>query len=67
MTAEKQEILARLRQQVLAAQGLKSAPIAPGEGFGLGAIEACFPSKVFPTGTIHEFLAEQPEDAAASE
>jgi len=67
MTAEKQEILARLRLQISAAQGFKHAPIASGAGFGLGDIEACFPGKVFPTGTIHEFLAEQPEDAASSE
>lgn len=67
MTAEKQEILARLTQQISAAQGFKPAPIASGDGFGLGEIEACFPNNVFPTGSIHEFLAEQPEDAAASE
>ena len=67
MTAEKQEILTRLRQQVSAAQGFKPAPIALGDGFGLGQIEACFPGNVFPTGTIHEFLAEKSEDAAASE
>ncbi|TKC08040.1 Error-prone repair protein ImuA [Pedobacter polaris] len=67
MTGEKQEILARLRQQISAAQGFKPSPIATSDGFGLGEIEACFPNDVFPTGTIHEFLAEHPEDAAASE
>ena len=67
MTAEKQEILAKLKQQLLEVQGFKPVPIASGDGFGLGPIEACFPTKVFPTGTIHEFLAENPEDAAASE
>lgn len=67
MTSEKQEILTKLREQISAAQGFRAAPVAPGDGFGLGAIEACFPNNVFPTGTIHEFLAEQPEDAAASE
>ena len=67
MTTEKQEILSRLRQQISAAQGFKTSPIAIGNGFGLGSIEACFPGKVFPTGTIHEFLAQSPEDTAASE
>ena len=67
MTAEKQEIFAQLRRQLLEAQGSKPAPIALGDRFGLGQIEACFPNKVFPTGTIHEFLAENPEDTAASE
>jgi protein ImuA len=67
MTAEKQEILARLRMQLLEVQGFKPAPIASGNGFGLGPVEACFPGKVFPIGTIHEFLAQNPEDTAASE
>jgi protein ImuA len=67
MTAEKQEILAQLRKQLLEVQGFKPAPIATGDGFGLGEIEACFRNNVFPTGTIHEFLAEHPEDTAASE
>lgn len=67
MTAEKQQILARLREQLLKVQGFKPSPITIGEGFGLGQVETCFPNNVFPTGTIHEFLAEQPEDAAASE
>ncbi|PWS29524.1 Error-prone repair protein ImuA [Pedobacter yonginense] len=67
MNVEKQEILTRLRSQISAAQGFKPAPISAGKGFGLDEIEACFPNGVFPTGTIHEFLAEQPEDAAASE
>ncbi|MFC4213035.1 ImuA family protein [Pedobacter lithocola] len=67
MIEEKKKILTRLRQQIAAAQGFKPVPITTGDGFGLGPIEACFPNNVFPTGTIHEFLAEQPEDAAASE
>lgn len=67
MTAEKQEILAKLRKQLLEVHGFKPACITSSEGFGLGPVEACFPNNVFPTGTIHEFLAEQPEDAAASE
>lgn len=67
MTAEKQQILARLREQLLEVQGFKPSPITIGEGFGLGPLESCFPKNVFPTGTIHEFLAKKPEDAAASQ
>jgi protein ImuA len=67
MTVEKKEILAKLRKQLLEAQGLKPSSFIAGDGFGLGPIETCFPNKVFPTGTIHEFLAENPEDTAASE
>ncbi|WP_231460278.1 ImuA family protein [Pedobacter sp. Leaf132] len=67
MIVEKQEILAKLRQQLLEMQGYKSLPEASGNSFGLGPIESCFPTSTFPTGTIHEFLAESPEEAAASE
>ncbi|TCC90111.1 Error-prone repair protein ImuA [Pedobacter frigiditerrae] len=67
MTTEKQKILTRLKRQLLEAQESNPTLIAPGDGFGLGPLEACFPFKVFPTGTIHEFLAENPENIAASE
>jgi protein ImuA len=67
MKAEKQEIVAKLRKQMLAMQGFK--PVATGDAlkFELGAIELCFPNSIFPMGTIHEFLAEKQEDTAASE
>lgn len=67
MTAEKQEILADLRKQILATQGFKAAPIGNTEGFGLGELETCFPNNVFPTGTIHELIAENLEETAAGE
>lgn len=65
MTAEKQEIIDKLRQDLLAWQGFK--PHQPGEGdsFGLGPVEAAFPNGVFPTGAIHEFISLCPEDTAA--
>ncbi len=67
MKAEKQDILNRLKAQMLELQGFKAAAAGNAVNFGLGAIEACFPTKIFPTGTVHEFLADNPEDAAASE
>ena len=67
MIANKKEILAQLQKQMLALQGFKPVPTGPIEDFALGSLEACFPNAIFPTGTIHEFLAQKPEDAAASE
>ncbi|MDQ7948451.1 MAG: Error-prone repair protein ImuA [Pedobacter sp.] len=67
MTAEKQEILAKLRTQLLEVQGFRPSPSATAQCFGLGEIESCFPNSTFPTGTIHEFIAEHPEDAAATD
>ena len=67
MKAEKQKIVAELRKQMLDMQGFKPATSGDTLRFDLDAIEACFPNSVFPTGTIHEFLAEKAEDTAASE
>lgn len=67
MTAAQKEILQQLQEKVLELQGFKIAPISSGGSFGLGALELCFPHATFPTGTIHEFLAENSEQIAASE
>ena len=67
MNTDKKEIVDRLKKQILEAQGFKAVAISDAKGFGLGPIEACFPNAVFPTGTIHEFLSENPEDTASSE
>ena len=66
MTAEKTEILNQLRKQMLALQGFKPVALGNAQSFGLGSLENCFPNAVFPIGTIHEFLAHNPEQAAAS-
>jgi protein ImuA len=65
MQATKQEIIDKLRQELLTWEGFK--PPQPGEGdsFGLGPVEAAFPNGVFPTGAIHEFISLCPEDTAA--
>jgi len=67
MTATKTDILAQLQQQILAMQGFKTATVANAMSFGLGALESCFPNGVFPTGSIHEFVCQGAEQAAASE
>lgn len=67
MTAEKKEILQQLQRKVLELQGFKTATTSSTESFGLGLLESCFPNATFPTGTIHEFLTENPEQTAASE
>lgn len=67
MKTDKKEIIAQLQKQILDVQGFKSINIGNTEGFGLGPLETCFPNAIFPTGTIHEFLSQQPEDTAASE
>lgn len=67
MTAEKQDILTQLKKQLLDLQGANPTSTQKAASFGLGPIEACFPCNIFPTGTIHEFIAEQQEDAASTD
>jgi protein ImuA len=67
MTEAQKETIQQLQKKVLELQGFKTAAIGNAESFGLGALELCFPHATFPTGTIHEFIAENPEQAAASE
>ena len=66
MSAEKQEIIKKLRQEMIAWEGFK--PPQPGTvgDFGLGAIESAFPNQTFPTGAIHEFLSTCPEETSAA-
>ncbi|TSJ36438.1 Error-prone repair protein ImuA [Mucilaginibacter corticis] len=66
MQATKQEIIEKLRGELLTWEGFK--PPQPGESqhFGLGTMETAFPNGIFPTGAIHEFISSSPEDTAAS-
>ncbi|GAA4299692.1 Error-prone repair protein ImuA [Compostibacter hankyongensis] len=66
-TDAKAHIFQKLQKEILALQGLHK----PGESLrvnaGLGAVEAAFPDGVFPTGAMHEFISQGPEEAAATE
>ncbi|WP_432328023.1 hypothetical protein ACRQ5D_33930 [Mucilaginibacter sp. P25] len=64
MAGEKQAIINKLRQDILAWEGFKPAATG-GAHFGLGPLEAAFPNKVFPTGAIHEFISGRPVETAA--
>lgn len=61
----KEAIIGRLQKEVLALQGFKK-PGETGVNSSLGRIEHAFPGKVFPTGTIHEFISYTAEHAAAT-
>lgn len=66
MDAQKKETISQLRKEILLLQGTRPPVAGAAETFGLGQIESAFPGGVFPTGTIHEFICEKPEHAAAS-
>lgn len=61
----KEEVIAKLKQDLLSWEGFR--PVSPEErkSFGLGPIESAFPNQVFPTGALHEFISTRPEFTAA--
>lgn len=66
VTAEnKREVISQLQQKMLHWQGYQ-ATAAHTVRMGLGPVEQAFPNGVFPAGSIHEFIAAAPEQAAAS-
>ena len=65
MTAKKEDIIAKLRQDIITWEGFRP-PVAGEVGnFGLGPIEMAFPNGIFPTGAIHEFVSYGPEETSA--
>ncbi|MFN8690921.1 MAG: ImuA family protein [Cyclobacteriaceae bacterium] len=65
MFVAKAEMLAQLQSDILRLQGFKPA----GSGLGalsLGAIDAAFPNRTFPTGAVHEVVSPASEDLAAA-
>lgn len=66
MDTARQDIIARLRQDILRQEGYVP-PQAEGAGrIGLGPVEDAFPNGVFPGGNVHEFLAFDYEQLAAT-
>lgn len=66
MAGTKRELINQLQKNILHWQGFKPAAAGSTRFAGLEAIESAFPNAVFPTGTIHEFLTEVSENAAAT-
>lgn len=66
MPGARNDIIDRLKQDLLLWEGFR--PLANGarEVAGLQAIAASFPHARFPAGAVHEFLSSRPEEAAAS-
>lgn len=63
--SNKKEIIRQLQQDILLLQGFKASS-SPTDSIGLGPVESAFPHGIFPTGTIHEFVSTNLEQAAAS-
>jgi protein ImuA len=62
----KQQVISKLRQELLGWEGYK-APIASGRAaLGLGPLENAFPDQIFPQHCVHELVCASSEQAAAS-
>ncbi|WP_208094417.1 ImuA family protein [Mucilaginibacter agri] len=66
MAPSKEQLISKLRQDMLRWEGFRPPLPGAGHNLGLGPIAAAFPGSVFPTGAIHEFISSSPEDTAAS-
>ncbi|RKR84636.1 protein ImuA [Mucilaginibacter gracilis] len=66
MTATKEEIISKLRQDMIRWEGFRPPQPGTDNDLGLGPVAAAFQDGVFPTGAIHEFISNCPEDTAAS-
>jgi protein ImuA len=66
MTATKEEMITKLRRDILQMEGYSHPKACAADDLALGPMAAAFPDGVFPTGAIHEFISSSPEDTAAS-
>lgn len=66
MVVSKEEIISKLRQDMIRWEGFRPTKSGANKDLGLGPLAAAFPDGVFPTGAIHEFISSCPEDTAAS-
>jgi len=65
MTATKEEMIAKLRRDILQMEGYSQPKAGAADAMELGPMAAAFPNGIFPTGAIHEFISACPEDTAA--
>ncbi len=65
MLAGKKDIINQLRKDILLLEGFKPPTAGAVSIMELGPVEDAFSNGIFPTGTIHEFLGIETEQAAA--
>ena len=66
MHSNKATIFSQLQRDILRLEGLKPAVTDASKDHKLEPIRFAFPNAHFPLGAIHEFLCQEPEDAAAT-
>ena len=63
---EKNEMIRKLREEIMAIEGSAPSRQAPGIYFDLGPVEAAFPGNTFPVGAMHEFSSREATEAAST-
>jgi len=66
MNTTKEQIISKLRQDMISWEGFRPPQPGMANDMGLGPMAMAFPNGIFPTGAIHEFISTCPEDTAAS-
>jgi protein ImuA len=66
MQPAKEDIIARLKQEILTLQGSRANMDQFSSDFGLGPVNQAFPNKTFPLAAIHEFISHSTEAATAT-
>ena len=65
MQPTKQEIISKLRQDMIRWEGFRPSLPGTNNDLGLGPVATALPDGIFPTGAIHEFISNSPEGTAA--
>jgi protein ImuA len=65
MADAKRELINSLQKDILQWEGYRPPSLNAKQLFGLGTIETAFPNSVFPTGTVHELVCDNTEQATA--
>ena len=62
----KQQVISKLRQELLQWEGYKAPVAGQRDQLGIGPLEDAFPNRVFPKSCVHELVCASTEQAAAS-
>jgi protein ImuA len=62
----RQQVISKLRQELLGWEGYKPPVAGRPDQLGLGPLEEAFPNGVFPVAAVHELVCGSSEQAAAS-
>ncbi len=66
MSAPNQDIISRLKMDILPLEGFRAIQAEDSSDLGLGILNRSFPQGRFPLGAVHEFISQGAESSAAA-